>query len=111
MAGRSAIPNVEINLIRILDLLRAHITPAMCQAAFGRVRTTERQRKWLLEALARFWTAVILRAPKALTQALINSVEQRDALFPQVDASPAAFFQRRRDLCPAFFATMAANRV
>jgi hypothetical protein len=104
MARRSAIPNVEINLIRILDVLQTLITPALCQAAFGRVRTTERQRKWSLEALVRFWTAVILRAPKALTQALVDSVERRDILFPLVDASPAAFFQRCRDLRPAFFA-------
>lgn len=104
MARRSGIPNVEINLIRILDVLQTLITPALCQVAFGRVRTTERQRKWSLEALVRFWTAVILRAPKALTQALVDSVERRDVLFPQVDASPAAFFQRCRDLRPAFFA-------
>jgi len=64
MARRSAIPDVEINLIRILEVLQTHLTPAMCQAAFGRVRTTERQRKWSLEALVRFWTAVILRAPR-----------------------------------------------
>lgn len=104
MARRSGIPNVEINLIRILDLLQTLITPALCQGAFGRVRTTERQRKWSLEALVRFWTAVILRAPKALTHALVDSVERRDVLFPQVDASPAAFFQRCRGLRPAFFA-------
>ena len=104
MARRSAIPNVDIDLIRILDLLQTLVTPAMCQAAFGRVRTTERQRKWSLDTLVRFWTAVILRAPKALTQALIDSVERRDLLFPQVDASAAAFFQRCRSLRPAFFA-------
>ena len=100
MARRSDIPNVEINLIRILDVLQGLITPALCQAAFALVRTTERQRKWSLEALVRFWTAVILRAPKALTQALVDSVEQRDVVFPKVDASPAAFFQRCRDLRP-----------
>jgi hypothetical protein len=78
MARRSGIPNVQINLIRIVDVLQTLITPALCQATFGRVRTTERQRKWSLEALVRFWTAVILRAPKALTQALVDSVERRD---------------------------------
>ena len=46
MARRSAIPNVEINLIRILEVLQTLLTPALSQAAFGRVRTTERQRKW-----------------------------------------------------------------
>ncbi len=34
-----------------------------------------------LEALVHFWTAVILRAPKALTQALADSLEGRDPLF------------------------------
>jgi hypothetical protein len=71
---------------------------------FGAVRTTERQRVWTLEALIRFWTAVVLRAPKALTQALADSVEGRDPVYPRVEASPEAFFQRCRDLRPAFFA-------
>ena len=103
MARRSDIPNVEINLIRILDVLQGLITPALCQAAFGRVRTTERQRKWSLEALVRFWTAVILRAPKALTQALVDSVEQRDVVFPKVDASPAAVARRCARSAPGLF--------
>ncbi len=68
------------------------------------MRTTERQRVWTLEALIRFWTAVVLRAPKALTQALADSVEGRDPAYPRVEASPEAFFQRCRDLRPAFFA-------
>ncbi len=104
MARRRAVPNVRIDLIRILDLLQEHITPALCHATFGRVRKTERQRKWTLDALVRFWTAVILRAPKALTQALTEALEGREPLFPRVEATPEAFFQRCRDLRPAFFA-------
>jgi hypothetical protein len=93
-----------IDLLRVVDLLQAHITPALCRTVFGAVRTTERQRVWTLEALIRFWTAVVLRAPKALTQALADSLEGRDPVYPRVEASPEAFFQRCRDLRPAFFA-------
>ena len=92
-----------IDLLRVVDLLQAHISPALCRAAFGRVRRTERQRVWTLEALIRFWTAVVLRAPKALSQALADSLEGRDVTYPRVEASPEAFFQRCRDLRPAFF--------
>jgi hypothetical protein len=93
-----------IDLLRVVDLLQAHITPALCRTVFGAVRRTERQRVWTLEALIRFWTAVVLRAPKALSQALADSLEGRDPTYPRVEASPEAFFQRCRDLRPAFFA-------
>jgi hypothetical protein len=93
-----------IDLLRVVDLLQEHITPALCRTVFGTVRKTERQRVWTLEALIRFWTAVVLRAPKALTQALADSLEGRDPTYPRVQASPEAFFQRCRDLRPAFFA-------
>ena len=62
-----------IDLLRVVDLLQEHITPALCRTVFGAVRKTERQRVWTLEALIRFWTAVVLRAPKALSQALVDS--------------------------------------
>ncbi len=93
-----------IDLLRVVALLQEHITPALCRTVFGAVRTTERQRVWTLEALIRFWTAVVLRAPKALTQALVDSLEGRDPTYPRIEASPEAFFQRCRDLRPAFFA-------
>jgi hypothetical protein len=93
-----------IDLLRVVDLLQEHITPALCRAVFRAVRTTERQRLWTLDALIQFWTAVVLRAPKALSQALADSLEGRDPTFPRVEASPEAFFQRCRELRPAFFA-------
>src|SRR6266851_1416491 len=94
----------DVDLLRVVDLLQEHITPALCRTVFGAVRKTERQRVWTLEALIRFWTAVVLRAPKALSQALVDSLEGRDPSFPRIVASPEAFFQRCRDLRPAFFA-------
>ena len=36
----------DVNLLRLAELLQGHITPALCHAAFGRVRRTERQRVW-----------------------------------------------------------------
>lgn len=94
----------EIDLLRIAVLLQTHVTPALCRAVFKRVRTSERQRAWTLDALVRFWMAVVLRAPQALTHALRDAQEGREPLFPRVRASPEAFFQRCRDLSPAFFA-------
>lgn len=95
---------VRINLVRVLELLRTHITAALCQTVFQTVRTTERQRRWTLEALVEFWLAVILRAPRALSQALYETLEGSEPLFPLVEATPEAFFQRCQRLRPAFFA-------
>src|SRR6266511_2771445 len=77
-----------IDLLRVVDLLQEHITPALCRSVFGAVRKTERQRVWTLEALIRFWTAVVLRAPKALSQALVDSLAGRDPTYPRIEASP-----------------------
>jgi hypothetical protein len=33
-----------IDLLQVVDLLQAHITPALCRTVFGAVRTTERRR-------------------------------------------------------------------
>ena len=102
--GRRGPAGPQVNLLRVVELLQTHITPALCHAVFGRVRRTERQRVWTLDALVRFWTAVILRAPTALSQALADACEDREPLFPRIEATPEAFFQRCRDLRPAFFA-------
>ena len=105
MARRpAAAAAARVDLIRVMDLLQTHMTSALCQTVFRRVRTTERQRAWTLQALVQFWTAVILRAPEALSHALVETVDQREPLFPRIVATPEAFFQRCRDLRPAFFA-------
>lgn len=100
---------VRIDLVRVLELLRTHITATLCQTVFATVRTTERQRRWTLEALVQFWLAVVLRAPRALSQALYETLEGSEPLFPLVQATPEAFFQRCRDLRPAFFAAVFAR--
>ena len=73
--GRRGSVGPQVNLLRVVELLQTHITPALCHAVFGRVRRTERQLVWTLDALVRFWTAVILRAPTALSQALADACE------------------------------------
>lgn len=55
---------MQIDLGRVLELLWTHITGALCQTVFAKVRITERQRRWTLQALVEFWLAVILRAPR-----------------------------------------------
>jgi hypothetical protein len=100
---------VSVDLVRVLDLLRTHITAALCQTVFATTRTTERQRRWTLEALVQFWLAVILRAPRALSQALYETLEGSEPLFPLVEATPEAFFQRCQRLRPAFFAAIFAR--
>jgi hypothetical protein len=101
--------SVSVDLVRVLELLRTHITAALCQTVFATTRITERQREWTLEALVQFWLAVILRAPRALSQALYETLEGSEPLFPHVQATPEAFFQRCRDLRPAFFAAVFAR--
>lgn len=95
---------VSVDLVRVLELLRTHITATLCRTVFATLRTTQRQRRWTLQALVEFWLAVILRAPRALSQALYETLEGSEPLFPQVAATPEAFFQRCQSLRPAFFA-------
>ncbi len=96
----------RIDLVRVLELLRTHITAALCQTVFATVRVTERQRRWTLQALVEFWLAVSLRAPRALSQARYETLEGSEPRFPLVEATPEAFFQRCQSLRPAFFAAI-----
>ena len=92
-----------------MELLRTHITATLCQTVFVSLRTTERQCRWTLEGLVQFWMAVVLRAPRALSQALYETLEGSEPLFPIVQATPEAFFQRCRDLRPVFFVEVFAR--
>ena len=65
----------QLNLLRVVELLRP-TSPRRCvmrsSAAYIR---SEQQRAWTLDALVRFWTAVILRAPTALSRALADALD------------------------------------
>lgn len=94
----------RVDLTRTLELLRGHITTALCAVAFREVRTKERERKWSLEALVQFWVAIVLRATPSLTHAL---AELRDGRMPgaqPVESTDQAFFERSKNLSWKFFA-------
>jgi hypothetical protein len=53
MAPRRSAP-VQVDLGRVLELLRTHITAALCRTVFASVRITERQRRWTWR---RWWSS------------------------------------------------------
>ena len=81
-----------------------HLSEALCDEVFEDIRSSERQRKWSLFALARFWLAVILEAPPSLTQ-LLERTRQHDprGFLPEVAASAESFFQKCKNLSSDFF--------
>jgi Transposase DDE domain len=97
-------PRVE--LLGTVQVLHEHLTTSLCQTVFPQTRTTERERRWSLAALASFWTAVILRAPQSLTQAIEEAATGNGAGWPRVPATPEAFFARCQTLHWRFFATL-----
>jgi len=99
----------RIELLGTVELLHEHLTTSLCQTVFQQTRTTERERQWSLEALVSFWTAVILRAPQSLTQALQEAALGNGSGWPPVQASPEAFFQRCQSLHWHFFANLYAT--
>jgi Transposase DDE domain len=102
----SVAPDQRIALLGTVELLHDHLTTSLCQTVFQQTRTTERERQWSLEALASFWTEVILRAPQSLTQALQEAALGNNSGWPPVQASPEAFFQRCQSLNWRFFAKL-----
>src|SRR4029450_824860 len=80
----------RVDLLSTVQVLHEHLTASVCQTVFEQTRTTERARKWTLEALAEFWTAVLLRAPQALTQALEEAAAGTGAGRPVVHARTRA---------------------
>jgi hypothetical protein len=96
----------RVELLGTVQVLHEHLTTSLCQTVFQQTRTTERERRWSLAALASFWTAVILRAPQSLTQAIEEAATGTGAGWPRVQATPAACFARCQTLPWRFFATL-----
>lgn len=93
-------------ILEVLELLSRHLTPALCQTVFRDVRENERERKWSLEAIARFWTAMIIQHPPSLTHGIAQTRKSgagRDTLWPRVHAEVNAFFEKCWALRPHFF--------
>jgi hypothetical protein len=94
---------VRVDLLGTVEVLHEHLTESLCEEVFAAERDVERRRLWTLAHLGRFWTAVVLRAPQSLRQALAEAAGGTGG-YPHVESSPQAFFQRCQDLRPAFFA-------
>lgn len=98
--------DTPVDLLGMVELLHRHVTESLCDKVFRENRTVERQREWSLHALAWFWMAVMIRAPKALTRELDRARRGQDRLLPPVDATPEAFFQKSKGLHWRFFAEL-----
>lgn len=94
----------KVHLSPVVEFLHEHLTEALCEEVFQDLRTTERERKWSLFALARFWQAVVLEAPPSLSHLLERSrLGDPRGFLPVISASSEAFFQKCKDLSSGFF--------
>src|SRR5690606_21925982 len=99
--------DVYVQLAPSIEFLQGIISEALCEEVFRDVRITERERKWSLFALSRFWLAVIVDAPPSLSDALDRTrYGDPRGLLPAVDASAQAFFERAKNLRSSFFAEL-----
>lgn len=96
-------PEVRVDLVAVLEVLDTHLTSSLVNAAWGAVRVAERQRKWTLELMLRFWAAVTIAAPRSLREALAWACGTPGARYPGPEATPEAFFARCQDLSWKFF--------
>lgn len=94
----------KVDLVCVAEVLHEHLTGSLVAAAFEDLRDGERERVWTLQQMVAFWTAVILRAPKSLSQALREAAGDRSSGYPPVETSNQAFFQRCEHLRWEFFA-------
>lgn len=97
-------PRLWVNLLETVRLLHRLIDESLCEETFRAARNGERERKLSLFLLVRFWIAVILRAPRSLTQLVQEARLGGGALVPPFEATEKAIFQRCRDLSAQFFA-------
>ena len=104
-AGKPA--TTEVQLAPIIQFLHENLSESLCELVFREVRDAERERKWSLFALARFWTAVVLNAPPSLTQ-FLEQAGHRDplGLLPYVEASSESFFQKCKVMSSEFFMSL-----
>lgn len=97
--------HIDIHLVPPMEILHGHVTKAMCDVVFGDVRTTERERKWTLYALARFWLAVVLKAPPSLSNMLaLMRGRELEGFLPEISASAESFFMKCKSLSYVFMA-------
>lgn len=105
--GTKSDRDVDVYLAPTVEFLHGQITEALCEEVFQDVRGAERQRKWTLFALARFWLAVILEPPPSLSYVLERTRgRNRRGFLPAVEASAESFFEKCKNLSSLFFMTL-----
>jgi hypothetical protein len=95
-----------VNLTAALMPIHEVLTAAVCDEVFREVRTTERARKWTLDALLEFWVAVVTRAPTSLRAALDEYFGMKGASEERFETSPSSFFERSQNLDFGFFRSL-----
>lgn len=98
----AVIAGSRVDLLVVTRIVHEHVTSALCSAAFRKLRTSERVRKWSLELLVRFWIAVVLHAPRSLREALAEA-KLPGSPYPGVQAAPSTFFDRSQRWGWGFF--------
>ncbi len=104
--GFRVLPGGRVTLYDAIALLHRYVDEALCEEVFRWKRRTERERRWTLYLLVRFWTAVVVRAPVSLTQILEEGEREGDPEIPLLPSTPEGFFQRCRTLSSRFFAEL-----
>ena len=92
-----AVPSAEY-----LSVMWKHLTQSLCDEVFAATRKRERQRKWTLFAMVWFWISLLKSGYISQTRALLEA-RGDSPLFPDVDATPEAFFQKAQNTRPVFF--------
>jgi hypothetical protein len=92
----------EVPSADYLSVVWEHLTESMCEEVFAATRERERRRKWTLFAMVWFWIGLLQSRYSSQTRALLEA-RAGSPLFPPVDASPEAFFQKAQDMRPVFF--------
>lgn len=103
---RRALPT-RITAADYLDILWQYLTEAVCDEVFAAIRardgSAERQRKWTLYTLLKFWIVLLHEDAEVSQTRAVADCATDHPLYPTLTASAASFFQRIQSLRPAFF--------
>src|SRR5262249_37485621 len=72
----------EVDVAGAVDLIHHPLDATLCEDVFRSVRGKERERSWTLQRLLEFWTAVVVQAPRSLTQLLEQGRRGGDGMLP-----------------------------
>lgn len=92
--------NLRVDLLAMVKLLLAHLTPVLCATIFKQHRGKSRDRKWTFYCVNLFWAAMIIRHPPGIEHGIHETRKGRgrDKLWPRVRATPRAFLKKAHAL-------------